>query len=376
MISTTHLSRTFRAPGGEEVRAVRGIDLSVARGETVAVLGPNGAGKSTLMRMLSTLLPPTGGTARVAGFDVRTQAPQVRERIGYVGQGHGAGHAQRAVDEVVTQGRIHGLDRAAARARAAELLAALGLERLARRRTQAMSGGQRRRLDLAIGLVHLPELLFLDEPTTGLDPQNRDNLWEHIIGMRRRGGTTVVFSTHYLEEADRRADRIVVVDHGRVIADGTPAQLKQRHAGDRLTLETADPASAERLRGLVAAMDGVGTVTRRGAVVTGRAADGRAALPSAIVAARDQGITVVAADTRLPTLDDVFLELTGRSLRDAGEDPGTGAEERGGPVTGVKDREGPTTGAEDREGPTTRTEDRGGPATGVEGGDRVPGQAA
>ncbi|MEV5890633.1 ATP-binding cassette domain-containing protein [Nonomuraea fuscirosea] len=336
MISTAHLSRTFRAPGGEEVRAVRSIDLSVAHGETVAVLGPNGAGKSTLMRMLSTLLPPTGGAARVAGFDVRTQAPQVRERIGYVGQGNGAGHTQRAVDEVVTQGRIYGLGRAAARARAAELLAALGLDQLARRRTQAMSGGQRRRLDLAIGLVHLPELLFLDEPTTGLDPQNRDNLWEHIVGMRRRGGTTVVFSTHYLEEADRQADRIVVVDHGRVIADGTPARLKQRHAGDRLTLETADPASAERLRGLVAAMDGVGTVTRQGAVVTGRAADGRAALPSVIVAARDQGITVVAADTRLPTLDDVFLELTGRSLRDAG----------------------------------------GGPATGAEDGDRVPGQAA
>ncbi|PSK82245.1 ABC-2 family transporter [Murinocardiopsis flavida] len=150
MISTANLSRSFRAPDGDEVRAVRGIDFSVAPGETVAVLGPNGAGKSTLMRMLSTLLPPTGGTARVAGFDVRTQGPLVREHIGYVGQGNGAGHTQRAVDEVVTQGRIHGLGRTAARARAAELLSVLGLERLARRRTQAMSGGQRRLVLLGV----------------------------------------------------------------------------------------------------------------------------------------------------------------------------------------------------------------------------------
>ncbi|MGP3960942.1 ATP-binding cassette domain-containing protein [Nonomuraea sp. 3N208] len=327
MISTANLSRSFRAPDGDEVRAVRGIDLSVAHGETVAVLGPNGAGKSTLMRMLSTLLPPTGGTARVAGFDVRTQAPLVRERIGYVGQGNGAGHTQRALDEVVTQGRIYGLDRAAARARAAELLSVLGLEQLARRKTQAMRGGQRRRLDLAIGLVHLPALMFLDEPTRGLDPQNRNNLWDHIIGMRRRSDMTVVFSTHYLEEADQEADRIVIIDHGRIIADGTPTQLKQRHVGDRLTLETTDHASAERLRGLIAAMDGVGTVTRQGGAVTGQVADGRAALPSAIAAARDQGITVVAADSRRPTLDDVFLELTGRSLRDAGGRPATGTED-------------------------------------------------
>ncbi|WP_342775131.1 ATP-binding cassette domain-containing protein [Nonomuraea diastatica] len=251
----------------------------------------------------------------------------MRERIGYVGQGNGAGHTQRALDEVVTQGRIYGLDRPAARARAAELLSVLGLEQLARRKTQAMSGGQRRRLDLAIGLVHLPALMFLDEPTTGLDPQNRNNLWDHIIGMRRRSDMTVVFSTHYLEEADQEADRIVIIDHGRIIAEGTPTQLKQRHVGDRLTLETTDRASAERLRGLIAATDGVGTVTRQGDAVIGQVADSRAALPSAIAAARDQGITVVAADTRLPTLDGVFFELTRRSLRDAGGRPATGTED-------------------------------------------------
>lgn len=319
MIKTVNLSRTFRGPEGEEVLAVRGIDFSVTPGETVAVLGPNGAGKSTLMRMLSTLLPPTGGTAQVAGFDITTQSALVRERIGYVGQGNGAGHTQRAMDEVVTQGRIYGLDRAAARARAADLLSILGLEQLAKRKTQAMSGGQRRRLDLAIGLVNLPSLLFLDEPSTGLDPQNRANLWDHIIATRQSTGMTVVFTTHYLEEADQAADRIVVVDHGRIIAEGTPEQLKQSHVGDRLTFDTTDSATSDQLAALLAQLDGVRTTATQGATVTARASNGRAILPAAIVAAHRHGITVTAADTKLPTLDDVFLELTGRSLRDAGE---------------------------------------------------------
>lgn len=327
MIRTDGLSRNFRAPDGEEVRAVRGIDFSVAPAETVAVLGPNGAGKSTLMRMLSTLLPPTSGHAQVAGFDVTTQSALVRERIGYVGQGNGAGHTQRAVDEVVTQGRIYGLDRAAARARAAELLSILGLEQLAKRKTQAMSGGQRRRLDLAIGLVSLPSLLFLDEPSTGLDPQNRSNLWDHIIQTRQQNDMTVVFTTHYLEEADQAADRIVIIDHGRIIADGTPTLLKQRHVGDRMTLDTTSPDAAEQLRALLAASDGVRTVTAQGNSITAQVTDGRAALPAAIAAAHSRGIDVIAADTQLPTLDDVFLELTGRSLRDAGDIPATEIEE-------------------------------------------------
>jgi len=326
MIRTERLSRSFRAPDGKEVHAVRSLNFSVAQGKTVAVLGPNGAGKSTLMRMLSTLLPPTSGTAEVAGLDVTTQSSLVRERIGYVGQGNGAGHTQRAVDEVITQGRIYGLSRAAARARAAELLSILGLEQLAKRKTQAMSGGQRRRLDLAIGLVNLPPLLFLDEPTTGLDPQNRSNLWDHIIQTRQNTGMTVVFTTHYLEEADQAADRIVIIDHGRIIADGTPTLLKQQHVGDRMTLDTPDPAAAQRLRGLLAAMDGVRAATAQGNTVTAQVSDGRAAVPAAITTAQQHGIDVVGADTQLPTLDDVFLELTGRILRDAGAIPAAPAE--------------------------------------------------
>lgn len=318
MIKTDKLSRSFRAPDGEEVLAVKSVDFSVAQGETVAVLGPNGAGKSTLMRMLSTLLPPTSGSATVAGFDVTTQSSQVRESIGYVGQGNGAGHTQRAIDEIVTQGRIYGLSRAAARARATELLSILGLEQLEKRKNQEMSGGQRRRLDLAIGLVNLPPLLFLDEPTTGLDPQNRANLWDHVVQTREKTGMTIVFTTHYLEEADQAADRIVIIDHGRIIADGTPTLLKQQHVGDRMTLDTPDLASAERLRSLLATTDGVHAAAQ-GSTVTAQVDDGRVALPAAIATAQSHAITVTGADTKLPTLDDVFLELTGRSLRDTGE---------------------------------------------------------
>ena len=318
IIKTASLSRSFRAADGGEVLAVQNIDLSIRRGESVAILGPNGAGKSTLMRMLSTLLPPTSGTAEVAGFDVTTQASLVRERIGYVGQGNSAGHTQRAVDEIISQGRIYGLSSSAARARAAELLSILGLEHLAKRKTQAMSGGQRRRLDLAIGLVNLPALLFLDEPTTGLDPQNRGNLWDHVFQTRQKIGMTVVFTTHYLEEADQAADRIVIIDSGRIIADGSPTLLKQQYVGDRMTLDARDAADAERLRELLAAMDGVRAVTAQGKTVTVRVGDGRTMLPVAIAKAQQHGVSVMAADTQLPTLDDVFLELTGRSLRDAG----------------------------------------------------------
>lgn len=319
IIKANNLSRSFRAPDGEEVLAVESVEFSVEQGQVVAVLGPNGAGKSTLMRMLSTLLLPTSGTAEVTGFDVTTQSSLVRERIGYVGQGNSAGHTQRAVDEIITQGRIYGLNRSAARARAAELLSILGLEHLAKRKTLAMSGGQRRRLDLAIGLVNLPALLFLDEPTTGLDLQNRANFWDHVIQARQKTDMTVVFTTHYLEEADQAADRIIIIDGGRIIADGTPTLLKQQHVGDRMTLDARDTPDAERLRGLLAAMDGVRAVTAQGNTVNAQVGDGRATLPAAIATAQQHGIGVVAADIRLPTLDDVFLGLTGRSLRDAGE---------------------------------------------------------
>jgi ABC-2 type transport system ATP-binding protein len=206
----------------------------------VAFLGPNGAGKSTTLRMLTTLLAPTAGTATVAGCDVRTDPAGVRRRIGYLGQGSGAGDYFRVRDELVTQGRLYGLDRSDARRRADELLAVLDMEPLAGRVVQTLSGGQRRRLDIAIGLVHRPRLLFLDEPSTGLDPQNRANLVALVRRLRAEFGTTVFLTTHYLEEADALAERVIVIDDGVVIADDSPANLKAAQATAELERPTLD----------------------------------------------------------------------------------------------------------------------------------------
>ncbi|MGB6277824.1 MAG: ATP-binding cassette domain-containing protein, partial [Rhodococcus sp. (in: high G+C Gram-positive bacteria)] len=199
MIETSGLTKTFRQ-GKKTVEAVRGIDLTIGEGELVALLGPNGAGKSTTLRMLTTLLSPTSGSARIAGFDVTKDRDRVRRSLGYVGQGNGAGHNQRVRDELVVQGLCYGMTRPRSRSRADELIEALELGELAGRTVSTLSGGQRRRLDIALGLVHRPPLLFLDEPTTGMDPQSRANLWDHILRLRREMGTTIVLTTHYLDE--------------------------------------------------------------------------------------------------------------------------------------------------------------------------------
>lgn len=319
MITTNQLTRSFPGPKENPVHAVRGIDLHVDAGETVAVLGPNGAGKSTLMRMLSTLLPPTSGHAEVAGLDVTKQPDAVRRLIGFVGQGNGASHSQKVLDEVTTQARIFGLDKRSARHRAMEVLTMLGLEELTARKTIAMSGGQRRRLDLAMGLVHEPRLLFLDEPTAGLDPQNRVRLWDHLVQVRQRTNMTILLTTHYLDEADRMADRVVVIDHGEIIADGPPERLKHELVGDRVTLTLADTREASELTDTANALRGMENLTQNGVSVTGTVADGPAALPVLFAEAMRQHVSVTAAETHLPTLDDVFLTLTGRSLRDQGD---------------------------------------------------------
>ncbi|MFC5137021.1 ATP-binding cassette domain-containing protein [Actinomycetospora rhizophila] len=308
MILTEDLRRTFRRRGAV-VEAVRGISLRVDRGELVAVLGPNGAGKSTLLRMLTTLLAPTSGSARVAGVDVVTDPTGVRRRIGYVGQGNAGGHNHRVLDELVTQGALYGQTRVAARRRAGELMETLDLRGLERRTVSSLSGGQRRRMDVAIGLMHHPELLFLDEPTTGMDPQARANLWQHITTLREATDTTVVLTTHYLEEADEMAERIVVVDHGEVIADAGSDDLRARHAEDRIVLEVDDPGRAASLleEGSVA-----------GGRVELRLAHGARRMPGMLARLDHAGITVHAAHLHEASLDDVFLALTGRSLREEG----------------------------------------------------------
>jgi ABC-2 type transport system ATP-binding protein len=229
MVQTTDLVRHFQDKK-TTVAAVRGVNLRIEQGELVALLGPNGAGKSTLFRMLTTLLPPTAGTATVAGCDIVADPDGVRGRIGYVGQHNSAGENYRIRDELITQGRSHGFARAAAAERADEILEQLDLTSLATRKPGTLSGGQRRRVDIALGLIHRPALLLLDEPSTGLDPAARADVWQQILRLRLDYGMTILFSTHYLEEADRFAERVVIIDEGQVIADGPPDRLKAEHA--------------------------------------------------------------------------------------------------------------------------------------------------
>jgi ABC-2 type transport system ATP-binding protein len=244
MIRTKALTKILRGKK-EAVEAVRGVDIEVREGEMVALLGPNVAEKSTTLRMLTTLLAPTTGSATVAGIDVTADPDGVRRRIGYVGQGNGAGHWQRVRNELLSQGRCYGLGRMASRKRADELLASL--EPLAKRHTASLSGGQRRRLDVALGLVHRPKLLFLDEPSTGLDPHSGANLWEHILRLREEYGTTIFLTTHYLNEADTMTERVMIVDHGRVIADDSPEKLKADLAGNLIILTADDEIDAMRV---------------------------------------------------------------------------------------------------------------------------------
>jgi ABC-2 type transport system ATP-binding protein len=315
MIYTRGLARHFTVRR-QTIKAVRGLDLRVEPGELVALLGPNGAGKSTTLRMLTTLLPPTAGTAHVAGHDVTSAQRAVRRRIGYIGQGNGAGHSQRGRDELISQGRAYGMSASAARARAAELSASLDLDNVVDRVVSSLSGGQRRRLDIALGLIHAPDLLFLDEPSTGLDPQNRAKLHEHIRRLRAEHGTTIVLTTHYLDEADQLAERVIVIDHGRIIADDTPARLKADHAGDRISLTFGHTDDARRAIARSAGIAAGAQIGQTGATVAIEADGGAQLVPKLLRSLDEAGIDVAGVEVARPTLDDVFLNLTGRSLRE------------------------------------------------------------
>jgi ABC-2 type transport system ATP-binding protein len=319
MIHTEKLTRHFVSKK-ETVEAVKGVDIDVAPGELVAFLGPNGAGKSTTLRMLTTLLPPTSGNAWVAGASITTEPAMVRSRIGYIGQGDGAGHSFRVMDELVYQGRFYGMNSSDSLARAQELTKTLNLTSLEKRKVSTLSGGQRRRLDIALGLMHSPRLIFLDEPSTGMDPHNRANLWDHINGLRERQETTIVLTTHYLEEADSYAERVLVIDHGEIIANDTADNLKATLAGDRIMI-TVDGASAPAASALVAERGSELTTSNgsREVTIAGRFDQGTRALPWLLRELDHAGVQVRAADVRVPTLDDVFLSLTGRSLREESE---------------------------------------------------------
>jgi ABC-2 type transport system ATP-binding protein len=321
VIHARGLVQTFHTKQGRtrtEVRAVDGVDLDVAEGEVVGFLGPNGAGKTTTLRMLTTLLRPTEGTATVAGHDVVRESEAVRRRIGYVSQAGGAFSGARAGDEVVDHGMLYGLRRQVVEQRGKELFEQMDLQGLWTRMPKNMSGGQKRRLDIVMGLIHEPTLVFLDEPTTGLDPQARANLWEHIRGLRDRRGATVFLTTHYLDEADVLSDRILIIDQGRIVAADTADNLKAQVSGDLVDLEVVDAArvgeAAARLGTLIDTGSQISVDDRH---VRGRVPRAGRSVPGLIRDLDRAGIDLDSIEVHRPTLDDVFLALTGRSLRDA-----------------------------------------------------------
>jgi ABC-2 type transport system ATP-binding protein len=315
-IETVDLQREFS--GG--LKAVQGIDLAVAPGEVYGFLGPNGAGKTTTVRMLVTLLRPTGGRATIAGFDVATRPGDVRRRIGVALQ-------EAALDLLMTgrelmelQATLHGIPRRVVGARAAELIDRVGLSQAAERRVGTYSGGMRRRLDLAMALIHEPQVLFLDEPTTGLDPTSRSTLWDEVRRLRDEG-TTVFLTTQYLEEADQLADRVGIIDHGRLVAEGTPAALKAEVGLPHLdiTLAGVDGDAAAEAESAARAVAPFGELcaTSAGAHVSLRVADGAAAMAPVVRALDEAGHAVEGIELVRPTLDDVFAEKTGHRLEGA-----------------------------------------------------------
>jgi ABC-2 type transport system ATP-binding protein len=312
MIQTRDLRRTFKSRKST-VEAVRGVDLSVGTGEIFGFLGPNGAGKTTTLRMLATLLTPTAGEATVAGADLRREPQLVRERIGYVPQGGSTDPAETGRGELVIQGRLYGMNKSAAQARAAEVLAALDLESAADRKIHTYSGGMKRRLDVGLGIVHKPSVLFLDEPTTGLDPQARARMWDEIRALRERG-TTVFLTTHYLEEADALADRLAIIDQGRIVAGGTADELKRQVAGDVVTLGVN--GATERVLETVRLQPFVREATGEDGVVRLYVDRGETAVPQILRLLDGAGLEAASISLHRPSLDDVFLRQTGRSLRD------------------------------------------------------------
>jgi ABC-2 type transport system ATP-binding protein len=317
-IEVLRLVREFK--GG--VRAVDGIDLEVAEGEIYGFLGPNGAGKSTTVHMLTTLLPPTAGSARVAGFDVVRQGPQVRQRIG-------AALQEAALDPLLTgrehlrlQATLQALPRAERRPRADELLRRVGLTEAADRKVRGYSGGMKRRLDLALALVHRPRVLFLDEPTTGLDVQSRTALWNEVGRLARDDGVTVFLTTQYLEEADVLADRVGIIDHGHIVAEGTPSELKAEVGRPTVEAIPHERADEERL-GVVLARFGEPVPCTNGVAARLRGQGDLAAIVRAVDA---EGIAIENIQLHQPSLDDVFLAKTGRTLEGAEDDEETRVE--------------------------------------------------
>jgi ABC-2 type transport system ATP-binding protein len=317
MIKTKGLKKAYKTKQKRQtvsVEAVKGIDLDVAQGEIFGFLGPNGAGKTTTLRVLATLLPFDDGEATIAGADLRTEAAQVRRAIGFVAQQGGTTDDATAREEMVLQARMYGIGKAEAAARAEEVIASFDMADFADRRCKTYSGGQRRRVDIALGVIHRPQVLFLDEPTTGLDPQSRAHMWDEVRRLRGEG-MTVFITTHYLDEADALCDRIAIIDHGEIVAEGTPDALKREISGDVVTVGVGDLAekAAEVLLGQPFAN---GVEVREDGELRLNVDAGDTAIPQIMRTLEGAGISLTTIELHRPTLDDVFLTKTGRSLRD------------------------------------------------------------
>ncbi|MFF1441707.1 ATP-binding cassette domain-containing protein [Streptomyces sp. NPDC058295] len=324
-VEARRLVKTY--PGG--VTALNGLDITVEPGTVFGLLGPNGAGKSTTVKILTTLARPDSGSADVAGHDVLRHPDRVRRAIGVVAQNSGADPVATGRDNLRLQGRLYGLRGVALDRRVDELLARFALTEAARRPVKGYSGGMRRRLDVALGLVHRPEVLFLDEPTTGLDPEARTAMWDEIGRLAGEEGLTILLTTHYLEEADRLAERVAIVDRGRIVVTGTPDGLKGELRGDAVHVELrTTPGESGRvlLEGALSGLPGIHEVVCDGPRISARAEDGAAAVPALLGALERAGVAVATATVARPSLDDVYLRYAGRRYAEAEAESGTAAD--------------------------------------------------
>jgi ABC-2 type transport system ATP-binding protein len=326
LIEASSLRKSYRAKRGSKatsVEAVRGVDFSVQRGEIFGFLGPNGAGKTTTLRMLATLIRPDGGDATIAGMDLRRAPAQVRQRIGFVAQTSGTYDLSTARRDLVHQARMYGVAKSAAKSLAEAAILAFQLEGFADRNIGTYSGGQRRRLDVALGVIHSPQVIFLDEPTAGLDPPSRARMWQEVRRLRDQG-MTIFLTTHYLDEADALCDRISIIDAGLIVAEGTPSDLKREISGDVVVVDLAaadtagapEPATMLEASKLLAEQPYVHSCEAIDHNLRLYVDSAATAIPQIMRALSNKGIEPGAIEYRQPSLDDVFLAKTGRTLAD------------------------------------------------------------
>lgn len=317
-IEIIDLKKSFRGKGNQKaVEAVRGISLSVKSGEIFGFLGPNGAGKTTSLRMLTTLLPIDEGEAKIAAYDVKRNPKEVRRHIGYVGQLGGTDMTATGRENLMLSGRLYGLSKKAVQRQSEFLMELLDLGEIVDRSAKTYSGGQRRRLELAMGILHDPEVLFLDEPTTGLDPQNRANLWAHLRKLKA-AGMTVFLTTHYLEEADELCDRLCIMDQGIIVAQGTPQGLKREISGDVVSIKLK--TQQREVMQMFAGEEDILDLRVEDEKINLYVRDGARSMSKIFDLFKEKGIDLESVALSQPSLDDVFLKQTGRSLRDTGKE--------------------------------------------------------